>query len=138
MSRTLEQARAKVAYNRVYEKTPRGFLMRAYRNMKSRVTGVQKRHAHIYVGKKLLARDAFYAWAQASKDFHRLFSTWKRSGYARRLTPSVDRIDGSRGYTLDNMRWITNSLNSALGARRVSTARQVIYKVVGARYAQNA
>lgn len=45
---------------RRYEKTPKGFLMRGYRNMQSRVTGVQKKKAHLYLGKELLPRDEFY------------------------------------------------------------------------------
>jgi hypothetical protein len=35
---------------RTYEKTPKGFLMRTYRNMQSRVSGVQWRKAHLYAG----------------------------------------------------------------------------------------
>ena len=30
-----------------YEKSPKGFLMRLYRNMQSRVTGVQKQKFHL-------------------------------------------------------------------------------------------
>lgn len=114
-----------------YEKTPRGFLMRAYRNMKSRVEGIQWRKAHLYAGKELLSKDEFYVWAWNNKDFHRLFGLWQKSGYARTLTPSVDRIDSTRGYSIDNMRWITHSLNSALGTRARNSARQAIYKAAG-------
>jgi hypothetical protein len=32
-----------------YEKTPKGYLMRTYRNMKSRVLGIQHKKAHIYI-----------------------------------------------------------------------------------------
>lgn len=99
-----------------YEKTKKGFLMRLYRNMQSRVTGVQKLKVHLYLGKELLDRDSFYQWAADSKDFHEMFSRWEVADYDRRLTPTVDRIDSDEGYSTDNMRWLTHSENSRLGA----------------------
>lgn len=100
-----------------YERTRGGKLMRLYRNMQSRVTGVQWRKRHLYAGKELLSKDEFYAWAKQHPDFGRLYDAWVESGYARALAPTVDRIDSSKGYTLDNMRWLTHSENSSLGAR---------------------
>lgn len=99
-----------------YEKTPKGFLMRKYRNMQSRVTGIQKLKAHLYKGKYLLGREEFYLWAFNSDDFNRLYTDWVESGYDRRLCPTVDRIDAKYGYFLENMRWLTHSENSSLGA----------------------
>jgi hypothetical protein len=101
--------------NKLYEKTFKGFLMRTYRNMESRVTGVQKKKAHLYLGLELLPRDEFYSWASADRDLAELWDVWVLSGYQRKLTPSVDRKDSSKGYILDNMRWLTHSENSRLG-----------------------
>jgi hypothetical protein len=100
---------------RTYEKTPQGFLMRTYRNMQSRVSGVQWKKAHLYAGLSLLPRETFYEWARASPEFHRLYKAWIDSGFDRKLTPSVDRIDSSRGYEIDNMQWLTHSDNSLRG-----------------------
>jgi len=99
-----------------YEKTPNGFLMRLYRNMESRVTGVQKKKAHLYKGKELLPRDQFYRWSLNNPDFYALYTDWRRADYDRHLTPTVDRVDSSAGYTLANMRWLTHSENSRLGS----------------------
>jgi hypothetical protein len=104
-----------------YEKTPNGFLMRLYRNMKSRVTGVQKLKAHLYKGKELLPRDLFYNWSKSNETFWSLFEIWIASGCDRKLTPTVNRIDSKRGYTLDNMEWITHSENSRLTSRNKMT-----------------
>lgn len=104
------------AITRRYEKTHKGFLMRLYRNMQSRITGVQKAKHHLYVNKELLPREEFYNWAVNSDNFFILFSEWERSGYERRLTPSVDRINPSKGYAIDNMEWVTHSENSRRGA----------------------
>jgi len=47
-------------HTKKYEKTVNGYLMRCYRNMQSRVTGVLKHKAHLYEGKELLDRQQFY------------------------------------------------------------------------------
>lgn len=90
--------------------------MREYRNMQSRVTGVQKKKAHLYLGKELLPRDEFYNWAIFHIDFVLLYVKWVDSGYDRKLTPTVDRIDSDKGYCLSNMEWVTHSENSRRGA----------------------
>ena len=99
-----------------YEKTPNGFLMRLYRNMQSRVCGSHKLKAHLYEGLPILRREEFYAWTKSSDIFWELFRDWEQSGYERRLTPSVDRIDTSRGYELDNMEWVPFYINCSRGA----------------------
>jgi hypothetical protein len=100
------------AYTKKYEKTKNGFLMLAYRNMLSRISGVQSRKHHLYKGKDLLSREEFYSWAKASREFHALFDAWELSGYSRKLTPSTDRINSRLGYFIENMRWVTHSENS--------------------------
>jgi hypothetical protein len=104
------------ASTKKYEKTVNGFLMRAYRNMESRAKGIQKKKAHLYQNVTVLPRDEFYAWSKESSEFKRLWREWEESGHDRKLTPSVDRIDSLGSYDLDNMRWITHSENSRLGA----------------------
>ena len=114
------------AHTLKYERTKSGKLMRNYRNMLSRITGVQKLKAHLYEGKAILPKSEFYQWAIASPMFHKLFADWERSGYQQKLAPSVDRIFSSMGYTLENMEWVTHSENSRRGAtskQRFSVAR---------------
>lgn len=107
-------------FTKRYEKTPNGFLMRSYRNMQSRVTGVQKKKAHLYQGLPILPRAEFYAWARDSAEFWRLYRRWVMSEYDRKLTPTVNRIDPRRGYEEDNMEWVTHSVNSAMASHRPS------------------
>lgn len=101
---------------RKYEKTINGFLMRVYRNMESRVTGIQWKKAHLYKGLDLLPREQFYDWAKNNSAFNLLYINWKKSGYDRKITPSINRIDSSLGYLYNNIEWITHSENSRLGA----------------------
>jgi hypothetical protein len=100
---------------RKYEKTEKGFMVRLYRNMKSRVSGVQKQKFHLYEGKTLLSKEEFYEWFKNNKDKDELFRNYEESGFDRKLAPSVDRIDSSKGYELDNIRLITHLENSRLG-----------------------
>lgn len=104
------------ATTKKYEKSPKGFLMRLYRNMQSRVTGVQKQKFHLYQGKELLDRQDFYNWSIDNAIFLEMFEIYKSSEFNRKLAPTVDRIDSSKGYSLDNMRWLTHSENSRLGS----------------------
>lgn len=101
-----------------YEKTARGYLMRTYRNMQSRVAGIQKKKAHLYQGLPLLDRSTFYDWSLRNDAFLLLHTCYVQSGFIMKLAPSIDRIDSSRGYVLENMRWITHSENSRNGSLR--------------------
>ena len=98
-----------------YEKTKNGFLMRLYRNMKSRVEGVQYKKHHLYKGKSLLNKQLFYSWALSSDDFHKLFKVWTVKKHKMTLCPSVDRINSAEGYSISNMEWVTHSENSRRG-----------------------
>ena len=100
-----------------YEKTKKGFLMRTYRNMKSRITGVQKKKYHLYKNLELLDKNEFYNYSLNNSSFNILFENWENNNYSQKITPSIDRIDSNKGYTLDNIRWITHSENSR-GTRR--------------------
>ena len=51
------------------------------------------------------------------ESFDKLYDDWVSSGFDKKLSPSIDRVDTSKGYTLDNMRWLTHSENSSIGAR---------------------
>jgi hypothetical protein len=120
------------AHTKRYEKTPDGFLMRAYRNMKSRITGVQKREFHLYKGLSLLPKQEFYEWARSNPEFWRLFKLWVKSDYNRKLTPSVNRIDPDDGYVLGNIEWVTHSINSGLARHRTDAAFQRIHDAIAA------
>lgn len=99
------------AYTKKYEKTRKGFLMRMYRNMNSRINGIQWRKAHLYSGKSLMTKSEFYDFANNDANFNTLFSNWGQSNYDRKLAPSIDRIDSSKGYEIGNVRFVTFSEN---------------------------
>lgn len=123
------RAANKNAYSKRYQRTKKGFLVRLYRNMKSRIAGIQKAKHHLYKGKDLLPKEEFYKWANLSEEFHILFAAWELAEYSRRLTPTVDRVDSTLGYFDPNMRWLTHSENSRLGG----IANQKLYTLNGNR-----
>lgn len=98
-----------------YEKTPKGFAMRLYRNMESRVKGIQWQKSHLYQNMTILSREDFYNWFLNSEDFKKLFTEYEASGFQRKLAPSVDRINSEKGYEIENMQIITMSENSRRG-----------------------
>jgi hypothetical protein len=105
-------------HTKVYEKTKSGKIMRTYRNMKSRIGGILKKKAHLYQGLVIINKDEFYEWSLADEGFNTLYEVWVASGYNRKLSPSIDRENPLEGYVIGNMRWITHSENSSLGARK--------------------
>jgi len=77
--------------------------------------GVQKTKSHLYKGLDILSKEDFINWSLET-NFKDLLLGYEESGYDRKLAPSVDRIDSILGYTIGNIRWITHSENSRLGA----------------------
>jgi len=96
------------------ERSIRGFLLGRYRFMKRRINDKLAVNAKYYVGKELLKKQDFLNANMGNTEFLKLFKNWTAHGYIRKLAPSVNRIDSSKGYTLDNMEWVTMSQNSVL------------------------
>lgn len=103
------------SHTKKYEKTPKGFLVRTYRNMLSRINRVTKNKNHLYLGLDILDKETFYLWSLSTFDFKYLFSKWEQNGYKRTETPSIDIIDSNKGYILGNIQWITFSENCKRG-----------------------
>lgn len=103
-------------YTKAYEKTFNGFLMRLYRNMTSRINGIQIEKHHLYDGKSILNKDNFYSWANNGVRSYIMFKRWTKNKYDRKQTPSVDRINSCLGYNMTNMEWVTHSENSRRGS----------------------
>ncbi len=100
-----------------YYRSKNGYLICKYLDMVRRVEG-RSPLAVSSVGKSVLTKKEFITWASYNKDFHSLFKQWELSGYERTLSPSIDRIDDNKGYTVCNMQFITQGENSAKSNRR--------------------
>lgn len=83
-----------------------------YRLLKARVLGTAA-HPHSAFGKELLTYEEFCVWVTSNMDsFDAIYSSWEKSGFKRSHSPSIDRIDNSKGYIPSNMQWLSVSDNS--------------------------
>ncbi len=101
---------------KAYRKTPKGFLVSTWHNMTGRVSGHTKAKDHLYKGLSICEKEQFYDFSWRNSDFTDLYIQWVISGFEKKYTPSIDRIDPKLGYVLGNMRWLTLSENSRTGA----------------------
>ena len=110
---------------RDYRKTKRGLLGRKFERMNSRHNGTQwskqdsnteypeSRRRDNYSGIDVMTKDEFWDWVRLTEHlFDPLYKVWVDSGYELRLQPTMDRLDRHKGYTPDNLEWVTYGENS--------------------------
>lgn len=110
---TILSERTKQKENHRLPCTAYKFIQRSYDGIQKRCTSKPN-----YIGFEYLSRQEFYDWAYESKEFHELWKGYKESDYFTPLCPSPDRIDDDKGYSLDNMQWITWKENEAKGLEK--------------------
>jgi len=54
----------------------------------------------------------FCKWLDLHKRYLFVYNNWIKKGYKLRYTPTVDRIDSSKNYSLDNIQILTHQENS--------------------------
>jgi len=116
----------KLSYKQMYRRTFNGKIRLTYQKMKGRVKGnneTRERTKKLYVGKSICSKEDFIKWSKTDPCFLKLFKRWKKSGFKLINSPSIDRIDSSKGYKLNNIRWISNSENCYLGAKNHHTSK---------------
>ena len=108
------------------------FLKNLYRSMKRRVNGQATKRPDLYTGLPILPREVFIEWSKNHPDFLKLYKRWLSSEFDRKLTPTVNRMNSSKGYLLNNIEWMTNSQNCGL-SNEVRSAKQkkAIYELLG-------
>lgn len=112
-----------------YCKTYSGYILKSYHSMKQRTLGKLECFAR-WKGKELLPKSDFIKWTENNAEFLNLFKAWTLSGYQKKLSPSINRLDNNLGYVLSNMEWIPHGEN----ARRACIARKGMkYKTLGAK-----
>lgn len=99
-----------------YRKSILGYLKEKHYAIMRRCEGFEAKKSHLYEGLDYLSLDEFVSWAINNLEYNKLHNVYVKSNYNNKLAPSIDRIDTTKGYELSNMRWLTHSENSRLGA----------------------
>jgi hypothetical protein len=88
------------------------FIRRMFSYMQSRVRGFgNKAHYGYYINLPICDRKIFYKFAFRNWQLKYLYHNWILSGYKKQLLPTPDRIFREKGYTLDNIQFLTFSDN---------------------------
>lgn len=91
-----------------------------YESTKKGVAGViyrRQRNSKIISRRPSYTFYEFYDWLFSIKEFHKLYYGWVKSGYEIALRPSVDRIDETKGYSMDNIQVLVLRENIIKGTK---------------------
>ncbi len=84
-----------------------------YNGMKSRIEGRANKRYNVE-GRDICTREEFISWCKSEKQmkiFLKLHKVWAKNSYTNRLSPSIDRVNNSLGYILDNIQWMAKTKN---------------------------
>jgi hypothetical protein len=73
--------------------------------MKARITGSPHKRSQSK-GLHLLDKIDFIAWSLADNGYWFFWHAWRTNNYEPDFSPSVHRIDPSKGYFIENMIWL--------------------------------
>jgi len=85
-----------------------------YAHMLARQRGVASHQSQGALGKDICTHDEFMDWCKKFDNlnvFIAIYFDWAANGFQRWDSPSIDRIDPTKGYTLDNIQWLAYSEN---------------------------
>jgi hypothetical protein len=94
----------------IYKTSFHHFINRMFTLMQMRVRG-QGNMSKYYIGLPLCLRQEFYDFALKDKNLIKLYKQWQKNDYDHKLIPTPDRIINSKGYTIDNIQFLTLSEN---------------------------
>lgn len=74
-----------------------------------------KRKPHLSHIKEIeFTKEQFVEWCLANNHFIFLYNQYKLSNYKYSLCPTIDRINKSMGYSIENIQWLTRSESASL------------------------
>lgn len=109
-----------VIYTTKRQRTELGLIKKIYQNQKM-TSKVRNHPSPAYTECELL----FWATKQGYKS---LWQAWVDSGYEKALSPSCDRLDNTKSYSLENMRLVTFKENHSKQARSSVNGTEVSKK----------
>ena len=100
-----------------YRKTEKGLTASIYSHQRS--SSVTRN-----MPKPNYTKEELYQWLKDQPTYKTLYTAWVNSDYDNRLTPSPDRLDDFKPYTLDNLQLLTWGENRAKNTNKGITHRR--------------
>lgn len=116
-NRSHECKECKAEHSRNYYKTLPGLIARIY-NGEIQASKQRGHHLPAYSKQEL----ANWLYLQG---LNNLFTIWVKSNYDKNLSPSVDRINSTEGYTFNNIRLVTWKENNDAAYEERKTCKRV-------------
>ena len=108
-------------WHKVKRKTNKDFwLSTRYTEIVQRCTNPNNVRTNNYNGLEYCTREEFKSKFINDSQFLYTFEQWAIRNYDILYSPSIDRIDNTKGYTLDNIQVLTHSDNSSKDQERVA------------------
>lgn len=86
-----------------------------YDGIKKRCTKHYKNQRYLKVyGSEFISKTEWLEWCYKDnnyKKFINIYNQWVQNNFERKYAPSIDRINSSKTYTVDNIQWLTFSEN---------------------------
>ena len=108
-------ANSQQKYNKRRETSKSVFIRLHYKHMLQSVRGQQTNRPNMQ-GRDICTREEFLDFSLNDLMFNSLYATWQQAGCPTyTVVPSIDRINNSGSYTLDNIQWLTYIQNVKKG-----------------------
>lgn len=72
------------------------------------------------------SQDAFLSWILQDEQYHGVYTAWVMSDFKYQMTPTIDRIDNSGNYTLNNIQILPMFLNNLKDKLRYTVAERTL------------
>lgn len=111
-----------------YRQTRKGILVKRYLDMKEKV---EKQKLEI------ISRHHFMVWSTEDENFRHDYYDYYYSNFDKKLAPVIERIDKSKDFTTENLRWtVQKSKNRSNGKSIVIISGDSVIEFASARKAE--
>lgn len=95
-------------YKVKYQHSLQGYRLMLFRCILDRL-----KNCPSYQGRKVFfTKEEFLKWLDNNRRFIKLYNNWKKHKFNINFSPSIDRIDGTKDYSLENVQVLTRLENT--------------------------